>query len=113
MDRLACDQTTHHAHLAITQREYIQSTDHGIAGRTEPPRLGGGVGTDVRRAVFLQHEVRWSAVKDVLKAVAESLPPHDIGFRVQEPQVFDVRPLDSRAALFRVSLGCDLVLNAE
>jgi Integrase core domain len=77
---LARDKSTHHAHPAVSQRKYIHPADHGIAGRAEPPRLGGGVGTDVRWAVLLQHEVRRSVVKNLLNAVAESLPPHDFGF---------------------------------
>ena len=50
-----------------------------MARRAEPPRLGGGVGTDIRRAVVLQHEIRWSVVKNLLNAVAEGLPPYDFG----------------------------------
>src|SRR2546421_6115125 len=66
----------HDAHTAITHREYVDPADHGIAGRAEAPRLDGGVGTDIRQAVLLQHEVRRNVVENLLGAVVERFQPH-------------------------------------
>ena len=49
----------------------------GRPGGPKPPRLGGGIGTDVRQAFLLQHEVCRSVVENLLHAVAECLAPHD------------------------------------
>ena len=64
----------HDAHTAITHREYVDPTDHGTAGRAEAPGLDGGVGTDVRQAVLLQHGVRGSVVENLLGAVIDRFP---------------------------------------
>ncbi len=83
--------------------------DHGTVGRAEAPRLDGGVGTDVSEAVLLQHEVRWSFVENLLRAIVERFPPHDLALRVDEPDVLGIGPLDGAAALLGVPLGKDLV----
>src|SRR5258707_3009399 len=77
--RSGSEKPTHGAHPAVTQGEYVHPAERGTAGRAEPPGLGGGVGTDVRRAVLLQHEVRRSVVENLLDAVAERLAPHEFG----------------------------------
>src|SRR6202035_1515632 len=46
-------------------------------GWTAPEPSYSHVGTDVRGAVLLQHEVGGSVVQNLLNTVAESLPPHD------------------------------------
>jgi hypothetical protein len=73
--RLARGESAHDAHPAVPQRKDIHPTDHGISGRAEPPRLGRGVGPDVRWTVMLQDEVSRSAIKDLLNTIAEGLPP--------------------------------------
>src|SRR6478672_2026837 len=89
---------THDAHTAITHREYVDPADHGTAGRTEAPGLDGGVGTDVRQTVLLQHEVRRSLVENLLGAVVECFPAHDLAFWIDEPHFLGIRPLDGRPA---------------
>jgi hypothetical protein len=78
--RSVSEKPVHGAHPAITQREYVHPAERGTAGRAEPPGLGGGVGTGVRRAVLLQHEVGRSVVENLPDAVAGLLAPHESGF---------------------------------
>ena len=52
----------------------------GLPGGPKRQALDGGVGTDVRQAVLLQHEVRRSIVENLLGAVVERLTPHDLAF---------------------------------
>src|SRR6478672_13196705 len=85
---------THDAHTAITHREYVDPADHGTARRAEAPGLDGGVGTDVPQAVLLQHEVRGSIVENLLGALIERFPAHDLALWIDEPHVFGIRPLD-------------------
>ena len=98
---------------AITHREYVDPADHGTAGRAEAPGLDGGVGTDVRQAVLLQHELCRSVVEDLLGAVVERFPPHALAVWIDEPHVFDIRPLDGRPALLRVPLGKDAQIHVK
>src|SRR6478672_878981 len=104
---------THDAHAAITHREYVDPADCGTAGRAEAPGLDGGVGADVRQAVLLQHEVRWSVVEDLLGAVVERFPPDAFAAWIDEPHVFGIRPLDGRPALLRVPLGKDVQIHVK
>ena len=69
------------------------------ARRAKAPRLCNVVGTYVLQAVLLQHEVRPHIVEDLLSAVVERLPPHDLALRLDEPNVFDVGPFDGSPAL--------------
>src|SRR6478672_13980304 len=107
------NQGTHDAHTAITHREYVDPADHRTAGRAEAPGLDGGVGTDVRQAVLLQHELCRSVVEDLLGAVVERFPPHALAVWIDEPHVFDIGPLDGLPAPFRVPLGKDLQVQAK
>jgi hypothetical protein len=54
-------------------------------------------------------QIDWGVVKNLLSAIVQSLPPNDVALWIDEPQVFEIRPLDRRPALPRVRFGKDLV----
>ena len=91
----------------------VDPADHGTAGRAEAPGLDGGVGTNVRQAILLQHEVRRSVVENLLSAVIDRFPPHALAVWIDEPHVFGIRPLDGRSALLRVPLGKDVPIHLK
>ena len=70
-------------------------------------------GLTYARPSFSNRKVRRSVVENLLGAVVERFPPYALAVWIDEPHVFDVRPLDGRTALLRVPLGKDLQVHPK